>query len=481
MGAKYLELKEKLKKRIDSREFKEGEKLPAFRKLVKEYDMSLVTVKLAIESLVNEKILYTKHGSGTFVYPKYKKEVDIPLASIHDIFIIKSNKQNIPKTITFLNNEMDPSLNKIWDEVMRKFNKEIPWINIKQVNPTGGLDEIINLYNPDVILTSQQTLFELTEKELIIGLDPYINSDNDIIPNNFSQHALETCKINGRFMALPVNIGIPVVFFNKELLERESVNYPNEKWTWQDYIKVSNIISNKNKGKYGVGITLDPVSLLIYFYKNLVELKDYQNDSSFKNIEEFLNIFKQFNKKELGLIYPEKGFLYEKEEAFKLFLDNKLAVFIGWFSWLNSIKSAKFEFGVTTIPHSTNGANLYGTMVSAISKNTNLPKEAFEFIKFITGTSVRKLFMDIKHNISPLKELAYKDEFLNSFSIIKELEKAVFFKYPRQTYVDFQEKVIYPEFSKFFDDKQSVQNTLNNIKNRASIYFKLKGDDSHES
>lgn len=473
MSGKYVELKEKIKKRILSQEFKERERLPSLRQLAKEYDMSLVTVKLAIESLANEKLVYTKHGSGTFVSLQNKSDL---ASSIHDIFIIRSDRKNISSTLTFLNNEMDSSLNKIWDEVIRKFNKEIPWINIKQVNPTGELDEIINLYNPDVILTSQQTLFELTEKELIIELDPYINSDNDIVQNNFFQQVLKTCKINGRFMALPVNIGMPVVFFNKELLERESVNYPNEKWTWQDYIKVSNIISNRDEGKYGVGITLDPVSLLIYFDKGLVELKNYQNGSSFKNIEEFLNIFKQFNKKELGLIYPEKGFSYEKEEAFKLFLDNKLAVFIGWIVWFNSIKSAKFEFGITTIPHSTNGANLYGTMVSAVCKNTNLPKEAFEFIKFITGTSVRKLFMDIKHNISPLKELTCKDEFLNSSSILKELEKSVFFKYPRQTYVDFQEKVIYPEFSNFFNDKQSVQDTLNNIKNRASIYFRFNGN-----
>lgn len=62
----YVQLKNKLKKDIEQN-YKAGELIPSELKIEKEYEVSRITVRKAIELLERENILEKKQGSGTFV------------------------------------------------------------------------------------------------------------------------------------------------------------------------------------------------------------------------------------------------------------------------------------------------------------------------------------------------------------------------------------------------------------------------------
>lgn len=64
---KYKEIAIALKKKIVEGEFKEGELLPDQETLAKMYQTSRVTVRKAIQLLIDEGLLYTRRGSGTYV------------------------------------------------------------------------------------------------------------------------------------------------------------------------------------------------------------------------------------------------------------------------------------------------------------------------------------------------------------------------------------------------------------------------------
>ncbi|MFA5693685.1 MAG: GntR family transcriptional regulator [Acholeplasmataceae bacterium] len=63
----YIQIRNHLKKRIDDGEWKEGSIIPPEMELKKEYDVSRVTIRKALEQLVDEKILTRKAGFGTTV------------------------------------------------------------------------------------------------------------------------------------------------------------------------------------------------------------------------------------------------------------------------------------------------------------------------------------------------------------------------------------------------------------------------------
>ncbi|MEG1716638.1 MAG: GntR family transcriptional regulator [Lachnospiraceae bacterium] len=64
---KYYQLKKIIIGKIDNDEYAISETIPSERELMAEYDMSRITVRKAIEDLVQEGYLYKVHGKGTYV------------------------------------------------------------------------------------------------------------------------------------------------------------------------------------------------------------------------------------------------------------------------------------------------------------------------------------------------------------------------------------------------------------------------------
>lgn len=63
----YYQLKENILKALKNKEFKVGERLPAERELAEYHNISRMTVKKAIDILVDNGYLIRKQGSGTYV------------------------------------------------------------------------------------------------------------------------------------------------------------------------------------------------------------------------------------------------------------------------------------------------------------------------------------------------------------------------------------------------------------------------------
>lgn len=64
---RYFQLKEIMRERIRSGEWKPGELIPSERELSEKYGISRMTARQAITELVNEGLFYREQGKGTFV------------------------------------------------------------------------------------------------------------------------------------------------------------------------------------------------------------------------------------------------------------------------------------------------------------------------------------------------------------------------------------------------------------------------------
>jgi len=77
----YYQLKESILKAIKNEEILVGEKIPSERELAEYHNISRMTVKKAVDILVNNNYLIKKQGRGTFV-SNYKESYSIsPLLS----------------------------------------------------------------------------------------------------------------------------------------------------------------------------------------------------------------------------------------------------------------------------------------------------------------------------------------------------------------------------------------------------------------
>ena len=69
----YKQLQRKLRKAIDEKLLRPDELLPAERDMATEFNVSRITVRKALEGLVNEGLLTRRQGAGTFVSTRVEK------------------------------------------------------------------------------------------------------------------------------------------------------------------------------------------------------------------------------------------------------------------------------------------------------------------------------------------------------------------------------------------------------------------------
>jgi len=70
----YIQIHNAMRERISSEKWETGEKIPSERKLAIEFEVSRMTVRQAINTLVAEGILERRIGAGTFVTPEKVRE-----------------------------------------------------------------------------------------------------------------------------------------------------------------------------------------------------------------------------------------------------------------------------------------------------------------------------------------------------------------------------------------------------------------------
>ena len=69
----YLQLQQLLRRAIESDVLKPDEALPAERELAEVFEVSRVTVRKALDGLVDARLLIRRHGAGTFVATRVEK------------------------------------------------------------------------------------------------------------------------------------------------------------------------------------------------------------------------------------------------------------------------------------------------------------------------------------------------------------------------------------------------------------------------
>ncbi len=80
----YKQVVEHIKNQIRSGVLKPGDRIGSHQELVREYKVSLITIRKALSELINEKILYSRMGKGTYVAdqrkaPDFKGHINIGL------------------------------------------------------------------------------------------------------------------------------------------------------------------------------------------------------------------------------------------------------------------------------------------------------------------------------------------------------------------------------------------------------------------
>lgn len=311
----------------------------------------------------------------------------------------------------------------------------ITYYSNQQTNSADSIRQFMQVNEPDIVLLRDNDLGALSEKNELLNLSPLIDKDKYDI-GSMLPSVIDLIKRagEGEIYGLAPTFGNTALFYNKDLFDELSIDYPTDNMTWNDVLLLSQQFSGHDAA-YGFfrGRNSDLFNFVtirigrnsgIEFY-NARDKRITMNTESWKSI--FSAVIDSYKKDSifLGTSELQKSFKSSEEVNIKygsnLFIMGKAAMTTDSISLVSDLETGKqyfkdipsFNWGVVTTPvdpFNPNETNtFYLNNIFAINAKSDKVKAAWKFIKYANSEEVAKA----KSKSSP--------ELLTRFENMKEL------------------------------------------------------------
>ncbi|HEY3268822.1 MAG TPA: sugar ABC transporter substrate-binding protein [Armatimonadota bacterium] len=89
---------------------------------------------------------------------------------------------------------------------------------------------------PDLFHVTQQNFPFYPPKGILLPLDRYIREDPGFRASNYYPQVMDGLRWKGQTLGLPSDFSTIVILYNKDLFDRYRVPYPKPNWTWADFL-----------------------------------------------------------------------------------------------------------------------------------------------------------------------------------------------------------------------------------------------------
>ena len=283
--------------------------------------------------------------------------------------------------------------------------------------------------SPDICEMDTEFINPFFSKKLLMNLEPYLKKSSKISEKDFFPGSLLNFRYDGSHIrkgdvyGLPKDLAAAALIYNKDLFDQEKLPYPNDKWTYQDYVeaakKLTKMDSSGRRVRLGVERPLDPLMIALNEGGHIWS-DDYRKcmlDSK-EGIAAFQSVY------DLQITYraalPTTQIDAAMTEAFG-FISGKAGMSMIYRyelpDLLKGIRS-RFKWSVAPLPL-VNGRRLqvfYGPSGWCISSGTKHPKEAFEFLEFLAGKRAQIENAKLGWDVPADERVAESDDFLKDLN-----------------------------------------------------------------
>lgn len=182
-----------------------------------------------------------------------------------------------PVSITFACRDMSVDS---YEPLVQEFNEQYPHITVNLRSETE--EGLINLGAEDAdVRPVWQAMFDLVqERGDIRALDPFIEQDTSLDLSDFYRAALNVFTVDGEIWAIPFGANPIVVYYNQDLFDQSGIPYPENGWTWDDFLSAALAIRDPEAGVFGYASNVGRVDALWFVYQHGGRIyDDIQNPS----------------------------------------------------------------------------------------------------------------------------------------------------------------------------------------------------------
>jgi|GEM_PF-343625 len=292
-----------------------------------------------------------------------------------------------------------------------EFKKVNPNINVKiQGIPANSWGELMQTITvniaggdiPDIADIASEGQHAFAANGITRPIDDLIERDKDELDATLADihpNLLEAMKYDGKMYGLPTVWNTMVIYYNKNVLREAGLEPPQEGWTVDDFVAMSQKVIAGNNGtendKWGYAffngyfVTLVPWMLVndgnvLNDDWTASRLNDPNTIEAMQLLHDFVYKYKISPKLDAGV------------SDFDLFVQNKLA-FMGAGMWqVNGLKNANFnsdDYDVIHFPIMKSKKSIMGIGAAPIFQASKNIDAAWEFAKFLSGKTFQETFV----------------------------------------------------------------------------------------
>ncbi len=272
---------------------------------------------------------------------------------------------------------------EIIKDVIKDFEARTPDVKVEFLHiPQNYFQKIHLLFasntEPDVIFLNNHYL------------PVYVNADKLLplsVPENvYDEKVLAALSYDGEVYALPRDISLLVVYYNRDLLRRAGVGVPKYDWTFEDFLDTARKVK-KNTGMFGVSFEEDPLFYLPYLMSEGGGVFEIESENSKRALTFYADLRKKYH------VAPRREDIASATMA-QMFLQGKIAMQVSG-RWLTPKynEEAKFDWGVTTFPAGSKGSVVpLDASGWAVAKSSKHQTEALKFVNYLGSREVMEKF-----------------------------------------------------------------------------------------
>ncbi|WP_066250937.1 ABC transporter substrate-binding protein [Neobacillus drentensis] len=355
-----------------------------------------------------------------------------------------SQKDKVDKTnasgrihLNFWRNGGNVAENKAFEQLVSSFEKENPNISVNMKSiPYSDYEirlrtELAAGNPPDILTIDSPTLALYANTGSLLSIDPYMREEGKI--DDIPDSTLKGLTYKGKIYLAPIVESSIALYYNKHLLQDAGIPLPsedpNKPLTWDEVLEIAKKVNNPAKGVIGI----DPAQgfndgespayfktpLLWQFGANILS-PDGTTASGYLDSKEALDALQFYQD-----LYHKNGVAaFELPPA--VFESGKLAMTVLGSWTLADLEKNHPEFklgedfGVTPLPKEKYQFVPNGGWALGITSKSKHPREAWEFIKYVTGYEGMKKYVTITGDV-PARYSVAKD-----FPELNEYPKNIF-------------------------------------------------------
>lgn len=309
-------------------------------------------------------------------------------------------------------------------DVIARFNEKNPDVEVKQTCvPVDSWSDFIQKWismttsgeAPDVINIGLEAARMAVENELLMPLDEIVDGDEDLarLKEEYAESLINGFTVDGKLYGLPNGTQTMVMYYNKKMFDDAGIAYPQDGWTWDEFLEDAKKLTKEDGSVYGYGLSSSYFQLTPWWSTNdaYPTTEDYSgpalNSENMVESVEFLDSLVE------AKVTPDPI----SSDVYSMFASKQLAM-VGAGRWvLNTWKDAGLtneDFDCVQWPVNKKESSVYGGAAWSVSASTEEKELAVELLKELVSDEFLRANAAGGQQVPPTESLATDTEIMGT-------------------------------------------------------------------